>query len=102
LIIIYFIKTINDLYNELEIRYYKYEFNICDGFSTYSVYHLVGPGSLVGAVAPMNGFVAAAILKYFISDKMNERLKKNFLFILLSSTCILLKNKIILNYIIVI
>jgi len=35
----------------------------------FSVYHLVGPMSLVGALTPMNGFVAAATLKYFISDK---------------------------------
>lgn len=39
-----------------------------DGFSTCSVYHLVGPVSVVAAFAPTNGFVAAARLKHRISN----------------------------------
>lgn len=37
-----------------------------NGISKCSFYHLVGPVSPVDAVAPMNGFVAAATLKYVI------------------------------------
>lgn len=40
-----------------------------NGFSTCSVYHLVGPLSFVAAFAPMNGFVAAARLKQRISKR---------------------------------
>lgn len=59
-----------------------------------SVYHLDGPVSVVAALAPMNGFVAAATLKYPISH--NKSLE-GYLFILLLSVCLFAEKNIIIK-----